>query len=85
MKKSYFFAYLLIIALIIIGYNASCQTIWAPNPKYIKKAPDTGSQVNNIKGIGKMYRCWGTTKKGLRCKRGAAVNRGFCYQHSAQQ
>lgn len=79
MKKSYFFAYLLIIALIIIGYNASCQTAWAPNPKYIKKASDT-VKVKPVK-----YQCWGTTSKGLRCKRGAAVNRGYCYQHTAQQ
>ena len=84
MKKSYFFAYLLIIALIIIGYSASCQTAWAPNPKYIKVV-DSCRRGPIVKVKPVKYQCWGTTARGLRCKRGAAVNRGFCYQHSAQQ
>lgn len=47
---------------------------WYPNHIYIRK--------DSL--ISTKYQCWGTTAKGLRCKRSVKYDHGFCSQHQNQ-
>lgn len=73
MKKSLLIS---CFALLICGI-CNGQT-WTPNKSVIKAPKDS------IKTEKKAFQCWGTTQKGVRCKRHVNIDRSFCYQHTAQ-
>ena len=80
MKKTIIIITALVIGFIFIfvSFAAHCQT-WTPNPKYVAAPRDSTSKAPE-----KKYQCWGTTKKGERCKRKVLTDHSFCYQHSEQ-
>ena len=77
MKKTLFIIYVILISCLVIAYKSQAQT-WKPNPKYIKENEKTTGQ-------GKEFQCYGTTKKGERCKRKVNADHCFCYQHANQK
>lgn len=48
---------------------------WHPNPIYIRK--------DSL--IYTKYQCWGTTAKGLRCRRSVKCDHCYCVQHEKQK
>lgn len=48
---------------------------WYPNPIYIRK--------DSL--ISTKYQCWGTTAKGLRCRRSVKCDHCYCVQHEKQK
>lgn len=76
--KKLFFIYVVLILILIAGIVTCKGQSWTPNKKYIAKRDTTASQV-------KKFQCWGTTGKGLRCKRKLNADHSFCYQHAGQK
>lgn len=70
-------ALLFVIALCLLAGTSSAQT-WAPNKSVIKPAKDTAAAKAD------KFQCWGTTQKGLRCKRKVNEDHSFCYLHQYQ-
>lgn len=68
----------LLFAFMLLAIKSTGQD-WKPNPKYI--APkDTAAAARPVY----KYQCYGTTKKGERCKRKVEKDHSFCYQHANQ-
>ncbi len=67
-----------IIGVLIFGYNVAQAQDWKPNPKFVK---DTAHH----KTVGSQ--CYGTTKKGLRCKQHGQPTNGryYCRFHVNQK
>jgi len=72
--------YLSLIAALCVAYSLTHAQTWTPNPKYTKSAKDSAKTAGKAQ-----YKCWGTTKKGERCKRKVTGPHSFCYQHTNQQ
>lgn len=68
-----------LIGILCLTYCCQAQT-WKANPKYIKTATR-----DTVKHDQKKFQCYGTTFKGLQCKRKVSVMGEFCYQHAAQK
>ena len=79
MKNLFLIIYLIAVALLITCYAANCQT-WKPNPKFTSQRATKTTDTTKAK-----FQCWGTTKKGDRCKRKVNADHSFCYQHTNQQ
>lgn len=62
--------------MLFASLQSNSQT-WKPNPKYV--ASKTEKKENTTH-----YQCYGTTKKGERCKRSVKSDHTFCYQHVSQ-
>ncbi len=80
-KTSVLIIYLTLIALLITGITCKGQAPgnWKPNVKYIASKQDSAKAKKYVNV------CWGTTKKGERCKRKVEFIRGFCWQHVEQK
>ncbi len=80
MKKTILIIYVLLVASLLIAIKSNGQTFkanhWTPNSKYV-----AACKVDTTK----KYQCWGTTKKGERCKRKVNTEHSFCYQHATQK
>lgn len=66
-----------LIGILCATYFSQAQT-WKPNPKYIKTA--TTQDTTKSK-----YQCFGTTQKGLQCKKKVSVLGCKCYLHVNQK
>ena len=62
----------IVLALVLCSTMTQGQT-WTPSTKV--HVTDTSAH----------YQCWGTTKKGERCKRMVKCNHCYCYQHEYQK
>lgn len=69
-----------LIGILCLTYYSQAQT-WKANPKYIKQGP-AATRDTTGKAI---YQCYGTTAKGLQCKRKVSIKGGYCYQHAGQK
>lgn len=77
MKKLAFAIWITLVLVIIATVTGHCQD-WKPNPQYIKTThQDTTSKPK--------FQCYGTTAKGIQCKRKVSINKGLCYQHAEQK
>lgn len=65
--------------MLLASLKSNSQTTWTPNKKVMHKT-DTTAGSNE-----KKFQCWGTTKKGERCKRKVETDHSFCYQHAGQK
>lgn len=63
--------------MLLASLKSNCQ-VWTPNKKVIQKSDTTTKSK-------KEFQCWGTTKKGERCKRKVAADHSFCYLHAGQK
>lgn len=68
-----------LIGILCLTYCSQAQT-WKANPKYIKTA--TKDTVKTGKAV---FQCFGTTQKGLQCKKKVSVLGGKCYLHIDQK
>lgn len=72
--------YALLILGLILAYRSKGQEVWKPNTAVTRKAQ--GDSTRQVKAL---FQCWGTTKKGERCRRKVECNKCYCYQHADQK
>lgn len=76
----FFVVYLILIAALVYASKCRGQEVWKANTKYTSKA-----QVDSLRQVKASFQCWGTTKKGDRCRRKVECNKCYCYQHADQK